>query len=93
MGDVVGLPPQPVAEEPIEIWDVNWRALQLFGACGTQWRIAVCPGGLLHLGLDYPGVDVVMRRLAADEADHAGLFADLQVMEAAALPVLNEAMG
>lgn len=66
--------------------------MRLFAACGTQWRILSGPGGILHLGLDYPGVDVVLRRLAPDDADPDQIFADIQVMEAAALPILNEAL-
>lgn len=45
----------------------------------------------MHLGLDYPGVEVVMRRLLPAGSDADTVFADVLVMEAAALPVLNEA--
>lgn len=89
---MVGLPTQPVKESSIEIWDLNWQAFQIFRRLGTQFRVVVVPKGLLHLGLDYQGVDIVLRRLAADEADPANLFADLQQMEAAAVPILNEAI-
>jgi hypothetical protein len=38
-------------------------------------------------GLDYAGVDVVLRRRGVRARE---TFIDLQVMEAAALPLLNE---
>jgi len=74
-------------EETFEVWDVNWASLTAFLACETQWRVAAGLAGLIWLGLDYPGVDVVLRRLGL--ADH--VFADLQVMERAALDVFAEA--
>lgn len=92
MGDIVGLPDQPVADGSIEIWDVNWQVFQLFQRLGTQFRVVVVPHGLFHLGLDYQAADIVLRHLAPKEADPATLFADLQEMEAAAVPILNEAM-
>jgi hypothetical protein len=62
----------------------NAAALELFLALRTQWRVGAM-GGVL--GLDYPAVLAVfrMRRMK----DMAAMLADLQVMEAAALPVLN----
>ena len=56
-----------------------------FLACETQWRFAVGMGGATRLGLDYPSVDVALRRL---DLDHT--FADLQIMERAALTAFGE---
>lgn len=67
-----------------EIWPENERALALFLACRTQWRAGPM-GGVL--GLDYPGVLAVMR--IRREPRREQLFADLQVMETAAIDVLN----
>ena len=58
-------------EEPVEVWSVNWPALQLLIACRTQWRTVVGRTGLVWLGLDYAAVDVVMRRAGADDAAFA----------------------
>lgn len=77
----------------VEIWDVNWPAFVVFRSCATQWRVIAGPRILIHLGLDYSGVDIAMRRLAPADADQAALFADIQVMESAALPILNEVSG
>ena len=78
--------------EATEIWDVNKPAFDVFGACVTQWRVAVGPQAVLRTGLDYAGVDVVMRRLAPAGADHRQIFGDLHVKEAAAHPNHNEAV-
>lgn len=82
----------------IEVWDVNWSALDVFLGCQTQWRrivmMAVGPGGAIPCtifeGLDYQAVETVMRRRGVGEDDR--LFGDIQAMEAAAQPILNGAM-
>ena len=84
------LPEPAPAEDEIEIWDVHWVAFSVFRACATQWRVAGLHTVLLWLGLDYQGVDVVMRRLLPDDADAASVFSALLAMEAEALPILNE---
>jgi len=71
-------------EDVFEIWPDNRRALELFLACGTQWRVGPA-GGVL--GLDYPGVAALFRMKRVKDQD--AMLTDLQVMEAAALEVLN----
>lgn len=78
------------APEAIEVWDDHWNAFAIFRAASTQWRVVATAHALLHLGLDYPGVEVVMRRLLPASADGDAVFADVMVMEAEALPILNE---
>lgn len=78
------------SESGVEVWPDNWRAVRLFLAVETQWRLALGFGVSVHSGLDYCGVEAAMRRLRIDDAD-GELFADLQEMERAALPILNEA--
>lgn len=76
------------AGEAIEVDMTNADALDAWIACETQWRIAATMSGLIWLGLDYAGADVVLRRLGFDEPDK--VFADLQVMEGAALKTFGE---
>lgn len=78
------------ADTVIEVWDEHWQAFAIFRACGTQWRVVATQRSLFHLGLDYPGLEVVMRRLLPPEADANAVFADVMLMEAEALPILNE---
>jgi len=72
-------------DPPFAVWPENTRAVDLFLACRTQWRVGAM-GGVF--GLDYPGVDVVMNMNRV--RNRRRTFSDLQVMEAAALPILNE---
>lgn len=70
------------------VWDSNWPAVTAFLGVATQWRVVArgMAGVLQWLGLDYAAVDVALRRLGAPDA----VFADLQVMEAAALETFGE---
>lgn len=83
--------PQISAEpEGFEVHPANWPSVCTFLACETQWRaVAGMAGGPIWLGLDYPAVDVVLRRSGAEDPDM--VFADLQTMEDAALAVFAEA--
>ena len=81
-----GSVPEGVDDTAFSVLPANWAAVTAFLACETQWRVAVGFGAPpMWLGLDYAGVDVVLRRTGS-KAD----FADLQAMEAAALDVFSE---
>lgn len=82
-------PAAPVADDTFEVMTVNWQSLLAFLACETQWRVALGMAGAVWLGLDYAGVDVVLRHRSLNDPDR--VFADLQIMESAALAVLAEA--
>lgn len=73
--------------EPFHLWRQNVQAWDLFMAVQTQWRIGM--GG--REGLDYHGVEVVMQRSGIAEPARDRLFADLRVMERAALKAWAEA--
>ena len=66
------------------VWPENSRALDAFLLCRRQWRVGPMGG---YLGLDYPGAEAKLR-MSAVEVD-AELLADLDVIEGAALEVLN----
>lgn len=68
-----------------EVWPENWPTLELFDRLGTQWRWDGMSGRCL--GLNYGGVETLLRLEGV--ADQARVFADLQVMERAALAVMN----
>lgn len=61
--------------------------LELFLACGTQWRVAPM-GGVI--GLDYAGVEATMRMRRVPEPDWPELLGDLQVMEREVLAVFSQ---
>lgn len=47
-------------------------------------------GELIYHGLDYPGTNVVIRMLGHRGQDARDIFAGVQMMEIAALPLLNK---
>lgn len=76
-----------VAEEEIfYLWPDNLPAWQLFQRCGTQWRSSMAG----REGLDYAGVQVVMGMAHIRPRQRRQRFAELQVMESAALKAWAE---
>ena len=73
--------------EEFEVWPDNWRAWRLFQSVSTQWRTAPM-GGVI--GLDYGGVESAMRIQGVPRHKWRGLFADVQIMEAAAVGYFSE---
>lgn len=78
--------PESTAPVAFAIWPGNVTAVNVFLACGSQWRHAGMAG--LPTGLDYDGVESAMRLMGEDS--NPGLFADIQAMEQAALAVFAE---
>lgn len=76
----------PADDGVIEVDQRNWDSIRAFLGCQTQWRVAVGFAGAVWLGLDYVAADVVLRAIGG-----TAVLADMQVMEMAALPILNEA--
>ena len=76
--------PVPKASVDFEVWPDNWLAVEMFLRCQTQWRttsVGVC-------GLDYTAVLAVFRLYEVE--DQPTVLEDLQVMEAAAVKILNK---
>lgn len=74
------------APKPVELWQEHWPAVQLFDALLTQWSMS--PTGR-RTGLRYEAAAAAMD-LIDDLADlpaarRREVFADLQIMELAAL--------
>jgi hypothetical protein len=80
----VGLPADE-AERDFLVFEENWDTVGLFCRLSTQWRVGGMGG---FLGLDYAAVDALFRLLRV--RDRAGEFTRIQVMERAALDVLND---
>lgn len=73
----------------MQIWPEHINAVQAFSAVSTQWRFSGMGG---PSGLDYPAVfatvDRMLRDLTVDDRDQ--VFADIQIMERAALGEMNK---
>jgi hypothetical protein len=75
------MPEQP--PEDFEVFEENWPVVEMFLRLQTQWRTTM--NGLL--GLDYGAVAWLLRLYEVE--DPRALLEDLQVMEAAALLIIN----
>ncbi|RWE75454.1 MAG: hypothetical protein EOS63_23930 [Mesorhizobium sp.] len=79
-------------EEKIDVWRINWQSVMAFLRCETQWRaVAVAVGEssrLIWLGIDYQSARPVYER--RNRVTQQRLFADIQVMEHAALEAMGE---
>lgn len=71
----------------LEIMPRNWPSLIAFLNCQTQWRTLATMGGLIWQGLDYSAARAALEELGQP----INRMADIRAMEAAALPILNEA--
>jgi hypothetical protein len=89
MGVVVEGAAAAPAPEAFEVMGQNVAALRVWLDCEHQWRVAAGMGGIVWLGLDLVAVDVVLRRSGTERADE--VFADIVLMEAAAMEVLGKA--
>lgn len=80
------------ADRPFQVWPENWKAVQLFLALSTQWRLVslstMASARILQTGLDYSAVEPVMRLMRVKPRRRAALFEQLQVMEQAVLDVV-----
>ncbi|WP_417691550.1 DUF1799 domain-containing protein [Roseibium sp.] len=85
----VVVPEAEISEpEPFDVWRCNWRAVTAFLSLETQWRVAAGPAGFAFLGLDYTAAKSAFS--GRSRRAWQSLLADLQIMEATALPILNE---
>ncbi len=73
-----------VKEEHFEVWEENWPAVEMFLRCQTQWRTTI--SGVC--GLDYAAVQWLFRLYEVKNAP--AVLEDLQIMEAAAMKILNK---
>lgn len=73
-----------VTDVEFEVHEDNWEVVQLFMRLQTQWRAS----DGFWLGLIYDSIVVLLE--LEDVPNRRETFADLQIMEFAALQVLNE---
>lgn len=75
--------PKPV-DEDFGVWPENWPAIEMFLRVQTQWRTTM--SGVI--GLDYAAVQWLFKLYGVEEP--RALLEDLQVMEVAAMTVINK---
>ena len=77
----IGLTLEEAEGDPIGVWPDNAPAVTVFDMMGTQWRVSM----IGFCGLDYSALPEVWRRAKIPPADRDRVFADVRVMELAAL--------
>ena len=80
----ISLSDLPQVDEDFAVWPENWPAVEMFLRVQTQWRTTM--SGVI--GLDYAAVRWLFKLYGVDEP--RALLEDLQVMEAAAISVINK---
>lgn len=73
------------ASESTPIWPDNLGAYNVFVSLLSQWRV----GAAGATGLDYTAIPVVFELLGIPKAERAAIFADIRVMEDAALEQMS----
>lgn len=74
------------AGPPVQVWPENVQATATFITMGTQWR----SGFSGYTGLDYSALPEVWRRTKVPPEERDAVFADLVVIERAALEAMYE---
>jgi hypothetical protein len=81
-----GFSPSDYADEVIEIWPENERAIALFSSVSTQWRVGM--GG--PTGIDYNVIFSRLDRMHLTDPEYEQMFDDIRVIESEALAILNK---
>lgn len=78
-------------DDLLEIWEENWETVMCFLSLSTQWRreIPAMAGTMIWHGLDYPAVESTIRLMGYWQK-RTEIFEGLQIMEQAALKLLNK---
>lgn len=82
----LGLTPEDIEVEEVEVWPDAWPVFRLFESMGTQWRLG--QGG--PFGLDYTAIAATASMLGIKRRDLNEIFPDLRIMEHEALAVMAE---
>lgn len=83
--ELAGITMADFGDDVVEIWPEHWDAYVLFAYMRTQWRA----GGMGVIGLDYGTLHRKMDRMGLGPQQYDELEADIQIMEIAALNLMN----
>ncbi|WP_187776098.1 DUF1799 domain-containing protein [Salinicola corii] len=76
--------------ETCDCWPEHWDALQVFLACGTQWRTIAGAKSIIYQALDYTAVYGHPRYARLDYDEQERRLAQVQEIERGALEVIND---
>lgn len=77
----------PGASSDVAVWPEHEKAVSVFAALLTQWRVG--PGGGV-IGLDYAAIPPVLSMMAVPRRVWPDVFEMVRVMEGEAVNVINE---
>lgn len=83
-----GLTVEEASGPPVEVWPDNLSAVNAFVSMATQWRTGFAGA----TGLDYSALPAVFDFIGIQRPERAAVFADIRIMEDAALEVMRESM-
>ena len=81
------------AEDAFEVHADNAEIVWAFLSLQTQWRIVGGFGAVIYQGFDYGSIPAALSMLGIHARRRGEVFDGLRVMEAAALPWLNQGDG
>lgn len=81
-----GFEPEDFEGDFVEVWPENLQAFNLFSRIGTRWAVGM--NGVT--GIRWEAVYPLMDRMGLESDAWDGLLSDLEVMESAALAVINK---
>lgn len=80
--------------DDFEVFEENWESVLFFLGLNTQWNLIGLPTGGSHItGINYQAVQSVLHIQHIPKFKWRALFLDIQIMEKAALEVINKAKG
>lgn len=83
--EVLRLKAERKAAASVSVPPELWEGLQVIQRCQTQWRLIAGLGGARLAGLDYSGVETVMRHMPLNDKNAA--FESVQVIESEMLSI------
>lgn len=78
--------PSDYPEPQVEVWDENWKVIELYQLFSSQWRTG--PGGLVGLDYNVFQQHLFHKGVAGDEYDD--LMHKLGIVEAAAIATITK---
>lgn len=69
------------------VYPENWQAVMVFVRLRRCWRVDRFAG--VYDGLDRPAIESTLKMLGIKKKDRPEILAKLEIMEDAALPILN----
>jgi len=81
---------QKKAPTNFELWPEHALAWDVYLGCSTQWNVSTGLGVVFWNGLNYTGVEMVMRQYRVPDDQAPDVFEQIQVLERETLLIVNK---